>query len=79
MPTIIEVYGGKGPCSGAFYGFTGMCDSPATRPDGNQKRLESFSKILARQPSGVHQQEIVNTSQFNLEALEQFLCGVVQL
>jgi hypothetical protein len=56
-----------------------MCDSPATRPNGNQKRLESFSEILARQPSGVHQQEIVHTSEFNLEALEQFLCGVVQL
>jgi hypothetical protein len=55
-----------------------MCDSPATGPDGNQKRLESLAKILARQPSGVYQQEIVNSPQFNLEALEQFLCGVVQ-
>ena len=55
-----------------------MCDAPATGPDGNQKRLESLCKILARQPSGIHQPEIVNASQFNLEALEQFLRGVVQ-
>jgi hypothetical protein len=56
-----------------------MCDSPPTGPDRNQKRLESLSKILARQPSGVHQLEIVDASQFNLEALEELLCGVVQV
>jgi hypothetical protein len=56
-----------------------MCDSPTTGPDGNQKPLESLSKILGRQPSGVHQQEIVDASQFNFEALEQFLRGVVQV
>ncbi len=56
-----------------------MCDSPATGPDGNQDRLESLSKILARKPSGVHQPEIVNPSQFNLEAFKQFLRVVVQV
>jgi hypothetical protein len=56
-----------------------MCDSPATGPDGNQKRLKSLSKILACKPSRVHQLEIVNASQFKLETLEQFLSGVVQL
>ena len=56
-----------------------MCDAPATDPDGNQDRLESLSKILARQPSGVHEPEIVNASQFHLEALKQFVCVVVQV
>jgi hypothetical protein len=56
-----------------------MCDSPATGPDGTQERLESLAKILARQPGGVHKPEIVNASQFNLEALEQFLRRAVQL
>jgi hypothetical protein len=54
-----------------------MCDSPATGPDGNQDRLKSLSKILARQPSGVHQPEIVNAS--HLEALKQFLSVVVHV
>jgi len=63
----------------AFYGFTGVCDLPAASPDGNQKRLEPLSKILARKPRGIHQQEIVHGTQFNLEALEQFLRGVVQV
>jgi len=48
-------------------------------PDRNQDRLESLSKILARQPSGVHQPEIVNASQLNLEAFKQFLRVVVQV
>lgn len=52
---------------------------PTTGPDGNQKRLKSLSKILARQPSVVHEPEMVNASQFNFEALEQFLRGVVQV
>ena len=56
-----------------------MCDSPAVGPDGNQDRLESLFKILARQPRGVHQPEIVNASQFHLEALKQFLRVVVQV
>jgi len=56
-----------------------MCDSPAAGADRNQERLYPISKYLARQPSRIHQQEIVNASQFNLETLEKFLRGVVQL
>ena len=56
-----------------------MCDSPAAGPDRNKERLEPISKFLARQPSCVHQAEIVNASQFHLETLEQFVCGIVQL
>jgi hypothetical protein len=56
-----------------------MSDSPTAGLDGNQERLEPISKNLARQPSRVHQQEIVNPPQFKLETIEQFLCGVVQL
>jgi hypothetical protein len=63
----------------AFYGFPGMGDSPAAGPDGNQQRLEPVSKYVARQPSRVHQLEIVDASQFNLETFKQFVCGVVQL
>jgi hypothetical protein len=62
-----------------IYGFAGTCDSAAARPDGNKKPLEPFSKILARQPGGVHEPKIVHASQFNFEALEQFLRSVVQL
>jgi hypothetical protein len=65
--------------SSFFYGFAGICDSPATRPDGNRKLLDPLSKILARQPSGVHKPKIVHASQFNFDALEQFLRRVVQL
>ena len=50
-----------------------MCDSPAAGPDGNQERLEPISKNLARQPSRVHQPEIVNASQFKLETFKKFL------
>jgi hypothetical protein len=56
-----------------------MCDSPATSSDGNQEPLQPISKILARQPGRIHQPEIVNASQFQLETFEQFVCGVVQL
>jgi hypothetical protein len=52
---------------------------PATGPDRNQERVEPVSKTLAREPIRVDQPEIVNASQFKLEALEQLLRGVVQL
>jgi len=55
-----------------------MCDSPAAGPDRNQERLEPVSKFLARQPGCVHEPEVVNASQFYLETLEQFVCGIVQ-
>ena len=56
----------------------GMCDSPAAGADGNQERLQAISKILARQPSCIHQSEIVNATEFRLETFEQFVCGIVQ-
>jgi hypothetical protein len=52
---------------------------PAAGPDRNQERLEPIFKTLARQPIRIDQPEIVNTSQFKLETLEQLLRGVVQL
>jgi hypothetical protein len=56
-----------------------MCDSPAAGPDRNQERFEPITKFLAGQPSCVHQPKVVNASQFNLETVEQFVCGIVQL
>jgi len=56
-----------------------MFDSPAAGLYGNQEGLEPISKHPARQPSRVHQTEVVNASQFNLETLKQFVCRVVQL
>ena len=56
-----------------------MRDSASAGLDGIQERLEPISKNLARQPSRVHQPEIVNTPQFKRETIEQFLCGVVHL
>src|SRR5579872_3361242 len=45
----------------AFYRFTGMSDLPAAGPDGNQKWLKALPQILASQPGGVYQPEIVNS------------------
>jgi hypothetical protein len=56
-----------------------MCDSPAAGLDRNQERLEPLSKLLGDQPSCIHQPDIINVSQFNLETFKQFVCGVVQL
>jgi hypothetical protein len=52
---------------------------PTTGPDGTQERLKLLPKILACQPRAVHQAQLVDASQFTLEALEQFLRGVIQV
>lgn len=56
-----------------------MRNSPTAGPDSNQDGLEPISKYLTREPSRVHQAEILNASQFNLETLKQFVCGVVEV
>jgi hypothetical protein len=56
-----------------------MYDSSPAGLDRNQERVEPLSKLLGSQPSSIHQPEIVNSSQFNLETFKQFVCGVVQL
>jgi hypothetical protein len=56
-----------------------MCHAPATGPNGNQDGLDPISKFLARQPSSVHEAEIVNFSQFHLETFKQLVRGIVQV
>jgi hypothetical protein len=60
-------------------GRSQKCDPPTTGPDGTEERLKLLPKILARQPRAVHQAQLVDASQFTLEALEQFLRGVIQV